>query len=377
MLRSHFLASAGATAVAQLNSPATTTTFGVVAPFSGPDIRLGERLADGVRAAIDDTNRLRGSLDRIYALRTFDDNNTVANAMVNAQFATGDGSIVAVIGHLASRTTVAAIPTYAAAQMALIVPVSTDDRVTATNYHNVFRLQTKDASEGALFARYVIDRYHPKTVLTFVQNGDYGGDVADAFVREIEARKIAAPLTQFTWDKPDFEKVVDGALVAKPDFVFLPGFVRDMGGIVPVLRAKGYSGPIGASQGFFDAATMALGPAANELVISTSTPYLPLAPSAVRTKADFESRYGPLQPIALFGYAAAQIAIATVQRSGANARNAFLRALAQSLPIDTVAGRFGFDPNGDPLDPELYFYAIRDGKFAYVRQAHPSSFMIK
>jgi branched-chain amino acid transport system substrate-binding protein len=378
MLRSEFLGGLGASTLAvTLPNYTATSTIGVVAPFSGRDRPLGERLADGVRAAIDDANRNRATLDRAYAMRTFDDGNTVASAMVNAQFATGDSSVIAVVGHLGSGTTLAAIPTYGSAQMPLIVPVATDDRVTATNYRDVFRLPTKDSSEGALFARFAADQYHPKTVSVFVQDADYGADVATGFIGAMQARKIAAPYTQFPYEKPDFDKVVDGALSAKPDYVFLAGTVGDMGGIIRVLRAKGYTGPIGASQGFFDAQTLQLGTAANDLVVSTSIPYLALAPSTQRVRSDFEIRYGALGPLSLFGYAAAQIAISAVRRSGAQARNALLSALQIGVPIDTVAGTFTFGPSGDPLDPELYFYTMRDGKFAYLRQAHSSAFMLK
>ena len=59
------------------------------------------------------------------------------------------------------------------------------------------------------------------------------------------------------------------------------------------------------------------------------------------------------------------------------ARNALLSNLQVGAPIDTVAGTYTFGPVGDQLDPQIYFYTLRDGKFAYLRQAHPSSFMVK
>jgi branched-chain amino acid transport system substrate-binding protein len=377
MLRNAFLSALGATTVAVDTPFAATSTIAVVGPFSGPDRGLGERLAAGARAAVDDANRIRGTLDRIFALRTFDDQNAVASALVNAQFATGDSSVLAVIGHLSSRSTIAALPTYSSAQMPLIVPVSTDDRITSSNYRDVFRLQTKDSTEGSLFARYALDQYRPKSTRVFVQDADYGADVANGFISAMQDRKIPAPFTQFTYQKPDFERVVEEALTVKPDFVFLAGTVGDMGGILKALRATGYTGPIGASQGFFDAQTAQLGSAANDLVISTSTPFLPMAPSTQRARTDYESRYGPLGPLSLFGYAAAQIVINVVRRSGATARNAVLSALALGAPIDTIAGSYTFGPLGDALDPQIYFYSVRDGRFSYVRQAHPSAFMLK
>lgn len=376
MLRAEFLGGLGASTLAQVQYVAIST-IAVVGPFSGPAKTLGEQVANGVRAAIDDTNELRGPLDRAFAIRTFDDLNAVATAIVNAQYATGDSSVIATVGHVSSSATLSAIPTYANAQMPLIVPLCTDDRITQTNYRNIFRLQTKDSSEGLLFARYAFDTYHPKSALVFVQDADYGADVATGFIGGMTSRKIVCPYVQFSYEHPNFEQVVSGAFTTKPDYIFLAGIVGDMGGILKVIRDHGYTGPIGASQGFFDPQTTGLGAAANDLVVSTSIPYLPFAPSTVRVRAEYQARYGPMGPIALFGYAAAQIVISASRRSGASARNTELSALSVGSPLDTVAGTYTFGPSGDQIDPELYFYAVRDGKFAYLRQAHPSSFMIK
>jgi ABC-type branched-subunit amino acid transport system substrate-binding protein len=86
-----------------------------------------------------------------------------------------------------------------------------------------------------------------------------------------------------------------------------------------------------------------------------------------------------LSPVAMFGYAAAQIIISAISRSSATARNTLLNALqtGSNLPVSTIAGNFTFLPTGDQLDPELYFYTVRDGKFTYAHQAHPSTFMMK
>jgi hypothetical protein len=54
-----------------------------------------------------------------------------------------------------------------------------------------------------------------------------------------------------------------------------------------------------------------------------------------------------------------------------------LNALHTGTPVDTIAGSFSFNGFGDAIDPNIYFYTVRDGKFSYLHQAHPSGFMIK
>jgi ABC-type branched-subunit amino acid transport system substrate-binding protein len=370
VIRSQFLAGLGATPVAlSLPSVTATTTVAVVAPLSGPARQMGLQIEAGARGCVDELNNYGLSLNALsqnYVIRSFDDQNAVANAILQAQFATGDSSVIAVIGHVSADATLQAIPTYAAAQMPLIVPACTDDRITATNYRNIFRLPTKDSSEGGIFARAVLKQFAPKNPYLFVQNADYGADVANGFIDAMSMAKIVTKYQQFAYDKPDFGDVVDKALAQSPDYVFLAGTVADMGPIVPVLRTKGYTGPIGASQGFFDPGTIKLGPPANDMLISSSMPYLTFAPSSIRLVNDYQVHSGAMQLIST-----------VLQRSGASARNTLLDALHTGIPTECIVGSYTFTASGDPLDPELYFYTCRDGKFSYLHQAHPSTFMIK
>jgi branched-chain amino acid transport system substrate-binding protein len=384
ILRSDFLIGLGAVPVAATtNFPQITPsiTVGVIGPFSGSAKHIADRLAAGVQAAMTDTNELAGSLGRTYVMRTFDDQNNVANGLLQASFATGDSSIVAMIGHVSSDVTLQAISTYGPAQMPLVVPYCTDDRITATQYRCIFRLQTKDSSEGQIFARTAIAQFKPKVPYVFVQDADYGADVANGFITAMAAQKITTPYQQFSYSKPNFDDVVAKALPANPDFVFLAGTVSDMGGIVGVLRAKGYTGPIGASQGFFDGATAKLGSAAEGMMISTSMPYLPLAPSTVRLRQSFETHYGAIDPLAAFGYAALQLIVSAVTRgsaiSSSAGRNSVTTAIAQGVPVDTMTGSYSFNAFGDALQPQIYYYTIKSGAFSYLHQAHPSGFMIR
>jgi ABC-type branched-subunit amino acid transport system substrate-binding protein len=66
-----------------------------------------------------------------------------------------------------------------------------------------------------------------------------------------------------------------------------------------------------------------------------------------------------------------------MQRTGASARNTLLSALQTTGSYNTIVGTFSFGTTGDPIDPNLYFYAIKGGKLTYVRQAHPSGFLPK
>jgi branched-chain amino acid transport system substrate-binding protein len=387
--RRTFLGGAGALAGGLATRGVASATFGdtplagtisvaVVAPFTGDSIRYGEQIGNGVRAAFDDANLLRGALDRAFAMHTYDDQNLLAEGLVNAQFACDDPTIVAVIGHLSGRITEAAMRTYQGAQMQVICPASSYDRLTAHGYGNLLRLVTKDSSEGILAARHINTTLKPKAAVALYQDGDYGADVVAGFVAEMQGDKVTTTPLSFSWQKPDFAAAAKSALAAKPDVVFLSGQAADMGPILPALAAAGYSGPIYASQGFFDPATITkFGKLAEGLTISSSMPPLAIAPGAFRIKNDFERKYGAMTPLSAFAYAAAQIIVAVVRRTNAIDRIAISRALNVTTPFNTVVGAIAFANDGDPVEPNVYFYAVKDGAWRYVSSAIPSSYIVR
>jgi branched-chain amino acid transport system substrate-binding protein len=355
-----------------------TVTIAVVAPCTGDEIRLGEQMGNGVRAAIDDTNELRGALDRSFVMRTFDDQGLLASGLVNAEFACDDPTVVAVIGHLSGRITEAALPTYVNNRMPVVCPASTYDRLTAHGYGNIVRLTAKDSTEGRAAARYIAKTAKPTSVVVLTQDGDYGPDVADGFADQMGGDKIKNNAITFSWNKPDFPAVTKSALGFSPDAIFLAGLPKDMGPVVPQLRAAGYTGPFFASQGFFDPLTLQKYAADLEgLTISTSMPPLALAPGAFRIKNDFEHRYGMFTPLSAFSYAAAQILIAVVRRNGSQDRLAVARTLNASTTFETVVGPISFQNDGDPQDPNVYFYRVTSGVWKYVASSYPSSFVVK
>lgn len=388
MKRRSFIAAAGAAAAATRATPALavygdtplggTVTIGVVGPFTGDSLRLGEQIGNGVRAATDDANRTRGTLDKAYAMRTFDDQNLLASGLVNAEFACDDPTVVAVIGHLSGRITEAALHTYVNNRMPVICPASTYERLTAHGYGNLLRLPTKDSVEGHLAARYVNATQKPKAVAVLYQDGDYGADVAAGFQAQMLGDKVTSTAIAFGWEKPDFAGVAKATLEKTPQAVYLAGIPKDMAPIVPRLRAQGYSGTFYASQGFFDTATIAkLGKDAEGLTISCSMPPLNLAPGAFRIKNEYERRYGQMTPLAAFSYAAAQIVLAIVRRTGASDRLAVQRAFNFSSAFDTVVGSLTFANDGDQQNPNAFFYTVKDGAWRYLTAANPSSFIVK
>lgn len=352
--------------------------FAVAVPLSGDQRPFGIQVVDGVQQAVYDANQTRVPTDPIFTVRTFDDQGSLAGASLQAQFIIDDTTINAVIGHLGGRITDIVVPRYGGALVPQIVPASTYDPITSHGYRTIFRLPTKDSMEGQLYAKTLDKRSNPATVVVFAADGDYGPDVASAFVAQATVDKVLVNRINVSTSKPDYQGAAARGLAAKPDFIFFAGQIRDLGEVLDQLRVAGYSGALGASQGFFDPETISrFGKTVEGLVVSSSMPPLNLVPTAVQARANFQQQYGVMTPLAAFGYASAQLIINLVRRTGATNRLALARALNSPLPNETIVGSFSFGPTGDPLNPQIYFYTVKAGKWEYSYAANPTAFLLK
>lgn len=365
-----------AAAIPGLPSLAPTITLGVAGPFTGNDRQLGLQLANGMQQAVYEANQIRGSFDTLFAMRTVDDQNLLAQAVIAARLAVDDASIICIIGHLSGHGTEAALRAYTNAEMPVIIPASTYEKLTAYGYASVLRLPTKDSTEGQLAAAYIVKECKPSRAAVIFQDGDYGLDVANGFVNQLG--KIPCQSVTCSWEKPNFKEAAQKTLAENPDCIFLAGSVTNMGNLLGALRTANYKGPLFASQGFFSAATIDTYAAdAAGLIVSSSIPPFQLAPADQSVIQDFRQNYGDFTPLSALAYAGAQIAIAAIQRTGAKTRLDLWRALQKPTTYDTVIGSFSFLATGDQVDPNVYFYEVKDGKWSYLRSAHPTTFLAK
>lgn len=351
-------------------------TIAVNVPLSHNGANAGIDIQNGVAAAIDEANRMGSTFSTAFQIRPIDDMDALAQTMVNVQFAASDNTCVAVIGGFDGNMIAASLQAYADAQMPLIVPGSTADAITSRGYRNVWRLPTKDSTEGQLAARFIADRERPKMVLAVGQDGDYGPDVVQGFINQAHALKLNTDGYVFPLDKPDYTAAAARIMTKTPDYVYLCGDPKTLGPIVPALRAAGFKGKFGASQGFYNQGALAYASDLEGGIISTSFPPLERAPDFANQLADFRARY-PVTSMSAFGYAAAQIVIATVRRNGSANRLATLTALqAPSASYNTIVGPYQFSFTGDAIDPLVYFYTVTDGKFKFIAPSHATSFVL-
>jgi branched-chain amino acid transport system substrate-binding protein len=352
-------------------------SIGVNVTLSGDLQKYGAEIVKGVQAAVDETNRFTAPVRNVWGMRAFDDRNDPATAAANAGVAAADPSVVGIVGNLTAAMTLAALSQYANASFAVAVPTVTADAVTRRGYRNVYRLPAKDSTAGALFAQSVLDDVKGVASVAVAFDGDYGYDVARGFVDKARADRQTAELLLFPQDKTLPAEAARTVLDRNPGYVFLAGKTADMGPVAAALRLAGYTGRFGASDGFYDLATISTyGKVLDGALVASPMPPLERIPTAVQYLNDFEHEVAQITAFSAFGYAAAQLLIAAAQRANTTTRFGLLREMQAGGSYTTLVGQYSFDVNGDPRIPDVYLYRVSEKGFSYVRPAIRTGFVI-
>jgi len=164
-------------------------TIGIGAALTGPIPDLGARQANSAQLAVDQVNAAGGidigGTNYTLALVTADSacsggqGAPAANVLVNA-------GVVAVVGHTCSGATGAALPVYDSAGIPLIMASATGSGLTEMGYTGVFRVISRDGSEGVRMATY----FRQKLQLGAVALVQWTADMtegADAFANTFTA----------------------------------------------------------------------------------------------------------------------------------------------------------------------------------------------
>ncbi len=350
--------------------------IGVNVPLSGNLAYFGKEVAKGVQAAVDEANRNNPLIGKAYGVRTYDDQNSGAIATSNVLVAAADPSVVGMVGNLTLDVTMTALPQYANAGFALVVPSVTADKLTQQGYHNVFRLPTTDSEEGQLFANAVLKRRAPMNVLAVIVDGDYGLEVARAFVAQAKGDKHNAELLtlESNADVPDSTAIIQRHA---PAYIFFAGRPDKLGPIGVALRKAGYTGEFGMSDSFYTAdVPKNYGKDLAGALVASAMPPLERVPTIVTILQDYRNEVGAVTAFSAYGYAAAQLLILASQRGTVTNRFQLLQQLQEGGSFSLLVGLYSFNYAGDASMPNIYLFTLNADTFAFSKPAQPNGFVV-
>lgn len=321
---------------------------GVAGPLSGNVALNGEQQDLGAQRAVLDLNEAGGVLGEEVSIVSVDDACDVDQAVAAArQLVAADVDVV--IGHLCSRTSIAASEIYDAANIVMISPASTHPMITERGLKGVFRTIGRDDDQAMVAAAFIVANFKDKAIVLLHDGNTYGKGLVEGVKAELNAAGVSeSMLATFEPDLESYADTINILAGAGAEVIYaVSNAVNDVALITRQLQEKlpgvtMVSADAMAGDGF----SLIAGPSAAGTYF-TFGPDARLAPIARDVVASFreEEAYEP-EGYTLYSYAAVQAWAAAVEKAGTVLSKDVIPVLNDET-FETVIGEIGFDEKGD------------------------------
>lgn len=222
---SMFLVACGEQKVEQKSTAEVETIkIGAMGPLTGPVAIYGISATNGTKLAIDEINAAGGVLGKQLELNLLDEKGDTTEA-VNAYNKLLDWGMVALVGDVTSKPSVAVAELAAQDGVPMITPTGTQLNITEAG-SNIFRVCFTDPYQGEVMAKFAKENLGANTVAIMVNNSsDYSDGVAKAFVDEAtkQGLQVVAKEGYSDGDK-DFRSQLTKISSTNPDVLFVPDY---------------------------------------------------------------------------------------------------------------------------------------------------------
>jgi len=269
---------------------AANIKIGVAAPFTGNLAAYGDNIKAGVNLKLKEINDAGGINGQKVELVWGDDLCQPKDAgTVGSKFA-ADENIVAVIGHLCSSATLAAMPIYVRKGLPAISPTSTNPTIGDVGMGWFFRNCYTDDFQGKFLAVYVVPNLLGKhKVAVFYENNDYAIGLKNSFLDGAKSGAVTVTGTEaYMTGATDFTPQLTKLLRDKPEAIFLCGYHPEGALIAGQGRKLGFDGPFFGADGIDNEDYIKIAGKAADNTYCT-VPFL--AASAGPAGQDFAERY--------------------------------------------------------------------------------------
>ena len=351
------------------NAMAGNIRIGVAAPFTGGLAAYGDNIKAGVNLKLKEINDAGGINGQKVELVWGDDLCQPKDAgTVGSKFA-ADKSIVAVIGHLCSSATLAAMPIYVRAGLPTLSPTSTNPTIGDVGKGWFFRNCYTDDFQGKYLANYVVPKLLGKNkVAIFYENNDYAIGLKDSFIAGAKAAGVNVTGAEaYMTGTTDFTPQLTKLLAAKPETIFLCGYHPEGALIAGQGRKLGFTGPLFGADGIDNEDYIKLGGKATDNTYCT-VPFL--AASAGPAGKDFAKQYKKtygrdVDWMSANAYDCLGILAQVIAKAGPDRkkiRDSLAAINSAANGYKGVTGLTYFDKKGDCSKP-AFVKMVKNGKF--------------
>lgn len=348
--------------------------IGVASPFTGNTAAFGDNVKAGVNLKLKEINDAGGINGQKVEIVWGDDLCQPKDAgTVGAKFA-ADKSIVAVIGHLCSSATLAAVPIYVRAGLASISPTSTNPTIGHVGKGWFFRNCYTDDFQGKYLASYVVPKLLGKhKVAIFYENNDYAIGLKDSFVEGAKSAGVTVTGAEaYVTGATDFTPQLTKLLLDKPEAIFLCGYYPEGALIAGQSRKLGFDGPLFGADGIDNEDYIKIGGKAADNTYCT-VPFLAASasPAGKAFAEKFKATYDrDVDWMSANAYDCLGILAQVIAKTGADRkkiRDGLAQINSKDAGYDGITGITYFDEKGDCSKP-AFVKKVEGGKFVAAKE---------
>jgi branched-chain amino acid transport system substrate-binding protein len=207
-----------------------------------------QSIYNGVQLAVDQLNAQRGG--RGGALRMIKGDANVSDPIRIAETLRDNPSVVGVVGHPESGTTLDAIGEYADTKnfgrnaVVAISPTGTSPALSGANRW-LFRVCPSDVQTSRTLAQFVLDSMHSQRASVIYRNDAYGRDWSKSFSDAYrEGKGIVIERDPYLAGVTPWDSYAGYMKKIKPDVILFPGSTEDAVAALRALKAVGESIPL-------------------------------------------------------------------------------------------------------------------------------------
>ncbi len=329
--------------------------IGIGIPMTGPVASTGDKVHQGVDAAVEDINAKGGVLGRPLQAIYEDDACDAKQGLTVASRFLADG--VSMASHLCSAACMVGRDVYRDNSILMIATGCSNGALTAEGYPLIQRGYFSAAELANKASDYTLD-HKMQRIAFMVDHEGYTFDFAKR-VHERLAEKNITPVADETFSsgERDFTAAITKFKNANVDMVVLGAWPNELGLFVRQARAAGLKATIIAPDtGMIDVVAQIAGDALDGLLF-VYTPDYSNDPAVKTLMAKYKARKINPSGFTIFPYAMIQAYAKAIEKAGSTDPEKVAAALRQNK-FSTVIGNIGFDAKGNlvGVDPIIYRY---------------------
>ena len=352
-----------------LSFAADTIKLGVAGPHSGDLASYGIPTIKAAELVVKEINAKGGVLGKQVELVVEDDVCKPEVATNTATKLVGEG-VNAVLGHICSGATKAALGIYKGSRIVVMSPSATNPGLTQSgDYPNFYRTIASDDAQARLEVDFALDVLKVKKIAVLHDKGDYGKGLAEFAKSFLEAEPEAEVVLYegVTPGAVSYAAVVQKIKRAGAEAVIFGGYHPEASKIIMEMRKKKMKTIFISDDGVKDITFIKVAGVYAEGVYATGPKDVSSNPMAVAANEAHKAAYGE-DPGAFFlnAYSAALALLNAIEKAGNTNYNAISNKLKTEY-VDTPLGKIRFDEKGDATGVGFSMYRVKNGAYVEVK----------